>query len=74
MILVDRAGHLVSDESLEELHAFARRLGLRRSWFQGVRENHPHYDLTTDNKRCGALEAGATLISPQELVQRMVRE
>lgn len=37
--------HLVAD-SLEELHQFADRLGLRRSWFQG-KSSYPHYDITT---------------------------
>ena len=35
--------HMVSDRSVEELHAFASEMGLRRGWFQGGR--HPHYDL-----------------------------
>ena len=30
-----RWAHLVSDDSVDELHAFARRLGLRRMAFQG---------------------------------------
>jgi hypothetical protein len=40
-------GHLQAD-SLEELHAFAERLGLRRAWFQTrpARPEHDHYDLT----------------------------
>ena len=36
--------HLVAD-SLEELHAFASRLGLRRGWFQSS-ARYPHYDVT----------------------------
>lgn len=49
--------HLLAD-TLEELHEFADRLGLRREWFQ----NHPrwpHYDLTR-NKRALAVRLGAT--------------
>src|SRR4051812_23461354 len=40
-------GHLQAD-SPEELHAFAARLGLRRSWFQSRsgRPEHDHYDVT----------------------------
>jgi len=34
--------HLVAD-TLDELHAAAQRLGLKRAWFQGG--NMPHYDL-----------------------------
>jgi len=35
--------HLLSDESLNELHAFAQRVGLKRVWFQAKRI--PHYDV-----------------------------
>ena len=35
--------HLITDGDLEELHSFARLLGLKREWFQDKR--HPHYDL-----------------------------
>ena len=48
--------HLVAD-SLDELHAFADRLYMRRSWFQ--RGRHPHYDLTTPRSLSRALRAGA---------------
>jgi len=30
MIFTDNAGHMVSDTSLDELHAFAASIGLRR--------------------------------------------
>jgi hypothetical protein len=36
--------HLVAD-TLEELHAFALALGLKRAWFQ-AKASYPHYDLT----------------------------
>jgi hypothetical protein len=54
VILVDGKGHLVSTASEEELHAFARSIGLRRSWFQDgggpYRSRIPHYDITTSRK------------------------
>ncbi len=50
--------HLVAD-SLSELHAFARRLGLREAWFQ-VRSVYPHYDVTI-SVRDKALALGATM-------------
>ncbi|HEX9013849.1 MAG TPA: DUF4031 domain-containing protein [Anaerolineaceae bacterium] len=54
--------HLVTDSAdLGELHAFARRIGLKRAWF----EDHPllpHYDLTP-GKRREAILAGAVAIS-----------
>lgn len=38
--------HLVAD-SLDELHAFAAVLGLKRGWFQ-EKASYPHYDVTTE--------------------------
>lgn len=67
MIYTDSLGHLVSDTSLEELHQFARSIGLKRKWFQDGR--HPHYDLTTTRARNRALDAGAKLVSPLEIVK-----
>lgn len=52
-------GHMQAD-SLEELHAFAERIGMRRSWFQ-TRPGRPekdHYDLT-QARRVHALAVGA---------------
>ena len=50
--------HLTAD-TLEELHAFALRIGMRRSWFQEHRIC-PHYDLTPSRRvvavRLGAIE------------------
>lgn len=48
--------HLVAD-SIDELHFFADRLGLRRSWFQ-ERASYPHYDVTLDVRQ-RALVLGA---------------
>lgn len=48
--------HLVAD-SIDELHAFAARLGLKREWFQ-ERTMYPHYDVTV-NIRERALTLGA---------------
>jgi hypothetical protein len=40
-------GHMQAD-TLDELHAFAARLGMRREWFQSKpgRPENDHYDLT----------------------------
>lgn len=48
--------HLWAD-TVEELHALAARIGLRRSWFQS-HTRLPHYDLTP-SKRALAIAAGA---------------
>lgn len=53
-------GHLLTSD-LEELHALAARIGLRRSWFQD--ELFPHYDLTASRRRA-AIAAGAVEIEP----------
>jgi hypothetical protein len=52
-------GHLQAD-TLDELHEFAGRLGLRREWFQSKpgRPENDHYDLTGPG-RVLALELGA---------------
>lgn len=50
--------HLVAD-TLDELHVFAKRLGLQRAWFQG-RSVYPHYDVTL-SVRDRALAMGALL-------------
>lgn len=48
--------HMFADDT-EELHKFAKRLGLKRAWFQNdVRL--PHYDVTA-NKRREAVNLGA---------------
>lgn len=48
--------HLVAD-SIDELHAFAARLGLKKEWFQ-ERTMYPHYDVTV-NVKARALTMGA---------------
>jgi hypothetical protein len=57
--------HLVSDESLVELHAFAAQLGLPRRAFQG-----DHYDLHEDLRR-DAVAIGASEVPSRELVVRL---
>jgi hypothetical protein len=57
--------HVLSDapgEDYAELHDFARKIGLRRAWFQG-----DHYDLTTRLKAIQAVEAGAVLVDILDL-------
>ena len=70
-ILVDRArwhwrgrlwAHLVSDTSLDELHAFADRLEVPRRAFQG-----DHYDVPEEIRR-RALAAGARPVTSREVV------
>lgn len=64
-----RWSHLTAD-TLEELHGFAARLGLRREWFQeGSRFETHHYDVT-DSKREYAIFLGATPESTEEGAER----
>lgn len=54
--------HLTAD-TLDELHDFARKIGMKRVWFQDVRV--PHYDLTP-GRREAALAAGAVFVPAKE--------
>jgi len=55
-----RWSHLMADTD-EELHAFAARLGLKRSWYQQPGTPISHYDVT-ETKRQLALQLGAVPI------------
>ena len=58
-------GHLVSDASLEELHAFAVLAGLPRRGF-----DRDHYDVP-DDLHDTLVELGAVPVSPHELIRRL---
>ena len=61
---------MVSDRSVDELHAFASEIGLRREWFQdGPR---PHYDLRPSKRRL-AVSRGSEEVGVRDLVKRMAR-
>jgi hypothetical protein len=57
--------HLVSDESLDELHEFAAVNGIPRRGFQG-----DHYDVPEDYRQ-GLIDAGATVVESRELLRRL---
>lgn len=57
--------HLVSDESLEELHEFANALGLPSRAF-----DLDHYDIPA-SRHLEFVNAGAILVSNRELVKRL---
>ncbi|WP_394791161.1 DUF4031 domain-containing protein [Rhodoferax sp.] len=50
--------HMLAD-SLEELHMFARLLGVHRRWFHRT-ASYPHYDITVE-MRDRAIDQGALL-------------
>jgi hypothetical protein len=69
-----RWSHLFADTP-EELHAFAAKLGLRRSYFQpgrprgdGSPSRHWHYDLTA-GKRAQAIRFGAQPVTSREAIE-----
>ncbi len=58
-------GHLVSDTSLAELHAFAAAAGIPERGF-----DHDHYDVPAD-RYDQLLGLGAELVGTRELVRRL---
>ncbi|MER5491379.1 DUF4031 domain-containing protein [Streptomyces sp. NPDC002454] len=57
--------HLVSDESFEELHAFAERIGVPAHAF-----DRDHYDLPS-HRHPDAVRAGAVEVGSKELLRRL---
>jgi hypothetical protein len=57
--------HLVSDESYEELHAFADANGIPRRGFQG-----DHYDVP-EEYRDDLIAAGAVVVESRVLLRRL---
>lgn len=57
--------HLVAD-SLDELHQFACRVGLKRAWFQD-NASYPHYDVTM-SVRDRALALGALPARKRQMI------
>lgn len=62
--------HMTADNE-DELHAMAKKIGLRRAWFQ-PHPIHRHYDLT-ESKRNLALRAGAVFVPALEQARRRKR-
>jgi len=57
--------HLVSDESLDELHAFAAAAGIPRRGF-----DHDHYDVP-DYRYDDLVAMGAQPVTVRQLVERL---
>jgi hypothetical protein len=57
--------HLISDESYEELHEFAARLGIPPRAFE-----RDHYDVIAE-RHAAALAAGAQRATSREIVARL---
>jgi hypothetical protein len=57
--------HIVSDSSLDELHAFAERAGIPRRAF-----DHDHYDVP-EGKWLELVDMGAEPVGVRDLVERL---
>lgn len=57
--------HMLAD-SIDELHSFAKKIGMKREWYQP--KSTPHYDLSK-SRRLLALKNGAIEIGPEEVVE-----
>ncbi len=72
MIILDTMGHMVSTESEEKTHEFAKKLGLKRGWYheaESLKRYHPHYDLTTRRMKKRAVRLGAKPVKASELLK-----
>ena len=61
----NKSCHLFAD-TVEELHVFAKRIGLKRAWFQD-KNKLKHYDLN-EIRRIIAVKYGAIQVSKEEAV------
>lgn len=55
--------HMWAD-TIEELHAFAASIGMRRAWFQPPKDHGvrlPHYDLNANRRRIAVLKGAIEL-------------
>jgi hypothetical protein len=71
MVVYTDGIHLGGDE-LEELHRFARSIGLKRKWFQN-HPRHPHYDLTSPKKLEEAISKGVEHIKTKEFLKKILK-
>ena len=62
--------HMIADTE-EELHEMARKIGLKREWFQDT--SRPHYDVSK-TKRAEAVRHGAVEVSVKELIALLTAE
>lgn len=61
--------HMIAD-TLDELHAMAETIGLKREWFQP--KSFPHYDLTP-RRRAQALAEGVIACDRRRFVGHLQR-
>jgi len=68
----DITGHLVSNLSLEELHGFAKKLGLKKSLFTTTDSGMSFYKINIP-QRLRALESGALDSSAEEVMRASLK-
>ena len=61
----------LSAQDINELHSFASKIGLKKTWFQEPpKTKYCHYDVT-ESKRVLAVKNGAIEITTRELVKKL---
>lgn len=68
--------HMWSTENDEDLHAFAKKIGMKRSWFHvstGISGKFPHYDLNPMQRQT-ALDQGAEPMSLSTFLRPRILE
>lgn len=56
--------------TIEELHEFARKIGLHKCYYRNPRKKrHPHYDLMNERIRDKAIENGAEFVDTKTIVK-----
>ena len=64
--------HLISDQSVEELHAFVAKMGLSRRGFHD-KPGQPHYDLLEGMVE-DALAHGAKQVTTREIIRLLKQQ
>lgn len=57
--------HMMADTAME-LHTMAKRIGVKKKWFQKTR--YPHYDICLAKKQL-AIKYGAVEITTRQLIR-----
>ncbi len=65
MLYTDKI-HLVAD-TIEELHEFAKSIGIGRWYYEGVRKGHPHYDIP--RKKLAAVLAQVPIVDKRKILE-----
>lgn len=63
--------HMWADDAAE-LHLMAKRMGLKREWFQDSDPYYPHYDVTPP-KRAQAMRLGAAFKPAREHAKEVMK-